>query len=90
MRFIVEWVNATRPPDEKIWVETVVCHSILDFYGGGVERAKQSYDITSETPEVLAMIGQELFILVIGQARVTSPPRNMPDLLSKLPLSKER
>lgn len=50
MRLVVEWVNATRPPDEKIRVETVVCHGILDFYGGGVERAKQSYDHYKRNP----------------------------------------
>lgn len=44
MRLIVEWVNATRPPDERVRVEATICNSILDFYEGGVERAKKSHD----------------------------------------------
>lgn len=50
MRLTVQWMNATRPPDERIMVETTICNSILDFYEGGVERAKKSYDNFQKSP----------------------------------------
>lgn len=50
MRLMIEWVNATRPPDERIRVETTICNSILDFYEGGVERAKKSHDCYQRSP----------------------------------------
>lgn len=50
MRLVVEWVNATRPPDEKIRVEAVVCNSMLDFFEGGVEKAKRAYDNYQRSP----------------------------------------
>lgn len=90
MRLVVEWVNATRPRMRRFGLKLLYVIAFLIFMGAALKRQNSHTTITNETPEVLAMIGQELFILVIGQARVTSPPRNMPDLLSKLPLSKER
>ncbi len=46
----VHWINATRPHDEKVRVETVICNGILDFYGGGVELAKQSSESYQRNP----------------------------------------
>lgn len=42
MRLCVEWVGATRPPDEKKRVELTIRDDILEFFNG-VENAEKAY-----------------------------------------------
>jgi len=44
MRLVVHWVEATRPRDEVVRVESIFCGQILEFFNG-VENAKKAYDI---------------------------------------------
>ena len=42
MRLSVEWVNATRPEEEKKRIELTIRDSILEFFDG-VENAEKAY-----------------------------------------------
>lgn len=50
MRLEVHWINATRPPEEKIRVEALYAGAVLEFYKGSVENAKHSYETYKKHP----------------------------------------
>lgn len=50
MRLTVHWIDATRPKDEVIRVESIVSGALLEFFNG-VENAKKSYDIYCARPK---------------------------------------
>lgn len=49
MKLCVEWVHASRSPDEKLRYELIGRNSILDFFNG-VENAKKAYDLYQANP----------------------------------------